>query len=384
MIIISLSLALILLNSAFSATQSFDMDEYLSGSIISDFAVADYSVFSSGVGSRAGQNTNGVTADFLRETESRGAAEVSNIYYHYSFEFRSEQDVTMSQIYGVGEMELAKFSEIDYGRLRSGNYAIVSNMVMSFGEYEITVPKVGDILTLNDRNANAEGERMAREFEVIGIVDSYPHHLSARYYVGNSLTIILADDVFLDFFGEVQPMQTNINVSTGNIDLFESWLNEYTENKDLSFISRNTLKAEFDGMRRTYLILGGAMSFILALIGVMNFINAVVASIIARRRELAMLQSVGLTGKQIRSILFYEGICYTVLTAFFTLTVGFGLSFLIVKVMAGQVWFFKQNLTVIPSVLSLVPLLIICAAVPLVCYAKLNRDSLVERLRYTD
>jgi putative ABC transport system permease protein len=187
--------------------------------------------------------------------------------------------------------------------------------------------------------------------------------------------------VFLDFFGEAAPMQTNINVGTGNIEAFESWLTRYTDNTNLSFISRNTLKAEFDGMRMTYMTLGGAMSFILALIGVMNFINAVAASIITRRRELAMLQSVGMTGKQMRSTLFYEGVIYTVLTAFFTLSVGFGLSWLIVNVMAGQVWFFKQNLTVMPSVMSLVPLLFICAAVPLVCYAKLNRYSLVERLR---
>jgi putative ABC transport system permease protein len=245
------------------------------------------------------------------------------------------------------------------------------------------IPEVGDIITLNDRNANDDGDAVQREFEVIGIVDGYPHHLSARYYMGNSLTVILADDVFLDFFGEVQPMQTNINVSADNIEAYESWLNGYTanQNPDLSFISRNTLKAEFEGMQTTYIILGGAMSLILALIGVMNFINAVVASVIARRRELAMLQSVGMTGKQIRSTLFYEGVYYTALTAFFTLTAGFGLSWLIVKVMAGQIWFFKQNLTVLPSVFSFVPLLLICAGVPLVCYAKLNRDSLVERLR---
>ena len=116
-------------------------------------------------------------------------------------------------------------------------------------------------------------------------------------------------------------------------------------------------------------------------IGILNFVNAVVASIIARRRELAMLQSVGMTGKQLRRTLFFEGVCHTALTAVFTLTAGLGLSWLIVRVMAGQAWFFKQNLTVLPSVFSLIPLLIVCAVVPLVCYVKLNRDSLVERLR---
>ena len=178
-------------------------------------------------------------------------------------------------------------------------------------------------------------------------------------------------------------MQTNINVSAEDVESFESWLSDYTANREpsLDYISRATLTGEFKGLQTTYLTLGGAMAFIFAMVGILNFINAVVTSIITRRRELAMLQSVGMTGKQMRGTLFYEGVCYTALTAFLTLTAGFGLSMLIVRVMAGQVWFFRQNLTVMPSVFSLVPLLIVCAAVPLICYAKLTKDSLVEWLR---
>ena len=37
---------------------------------------------------------------------------------------------------------------------------------------------------------------------------------------------------------------------------------------------------------------------IIGLVGVLNFINAVLTGILARKRELAMLQSVGMTGKQ--------------------------------------------------------------------------------------
>ena len=44
----------------------FDLDEYLSGSIISDFVVADYSILSMCIA----KNINGVTQDFLREARS--------------------------------------------------------------------------------------------------------------------------------------------------------------------------------------------------------------------------------------------------------------------------------------------------------------------------
>jgi putative ABC transport system permease protein len=375
-VVLSLSLSLILLNSAVSATKSFDMDAYVSGSLISDFAVADYTVFSAVTSYK---NTEGVTAEFLREAEALDAEKISNIYFHPSSESRSEHDMLIMQIYGIGKTELDYFSDIDYEKLRSGNYAIVSREVINYENAVVAIPEIGDTLTLIDE----KNDGIACDFEVIGLTDAYPNQLSARYYNVNSLQAIIADEVFLDFYGEVRPMQTNINVSAENIAEFESWLSSYTSNQnpDLSFISRETLKVEFAGLQRTYLALGGAMSFILALIGILNFINTVVASIISRRRELAMLQSVGMTGKQLRGTLFYEGVCYTALTAVFTLTAGLGIGRLILQGIAGQVWFFKQRFTAIPSIYCAIPLFVICALVPLVCYKQLAQESLVERLR---
>ena len=43
------------------------------------------------------------------------------------------------------------------------------------------------------------------------------------------------------------------------------------------------------------LIVGGCLSFVIGLIGVLNFFNAILTSIHARRREFAMLQSIGMT-----------------------------------------------------------------------------------------
>jgi putative ABC transport system permease protein len=363
-IILSLSLALILLNSAFSAARGFDMDAFLSGSLISDFAVADYSIFVVGWD----RNTSGVPADFLREAEIRGVSEISNIYYH---------DESAAQVYGVGKQELRHFSEIGFDKLSSGNFAIVSRQVISMGDSSPSIPKIGDTLTLTNANG------APRDFEIIELIDSYPHHLSARFRTVNTLDVIIADNVFLDFFGEVLPMQTNINVDAGSISAFETWLTDYisTHNPNLGFISRNTLQSEFDGLATTYLVLGGSLSFILALVGILNFINAIAASIIARRRELAMLQSVGMTGKQLRQTLFFEGCLFAVFSLCFTLTLGAALGLLFVQIIAGQVWFFNQSFTVMPSVISAIPLVLICVIVPLVCYKRLARESLVEQLR---
>jgi len=401
MIVLSLSLALILLNSAVSATRSFDMDVYLSGSITSDFAVADNSLFN--VMSHYSHDDY-VSADFSDALRARGITDIGCIYYYENYDHKlpprafenfiaqteaerpyleryyswaipqieqSIQDRQLpTQVYGVGKLPLTGFYH-DYDKLASGDYAL------SFGGGGHPVYDAGDTVTLE----NEAGE--SRGFEILAVIGEYPFNLSSRFGFIPGETIVLADSTFIDFFRPQGAMQVVFNVADERLAETESWIAEYTthETPSLGYVSRNTLASEFKDLQTTYLTMGGAMSFILALIGVLNFINAIVASIIARRKELAMLQSVGMTGKQMRSTLFYEGVCYTGLTAFFTLTVGFALGQMILQVIAGQVWFFRQSFTVAPSLYCVFPLFLICAVVPLVCYKWLVRESLVERLR---
>jgi len=399
-IVISLSLALILLNGAVSASRSFDMDAYLSESILSDFAVSDASIISPGV---INKETESVNRDFLNELAALGVTETGCVYfYNYiheltprglenfiaqfkadrayleryyrlsipAYEQSIKDGLLPTQIYGVGQLVAESF-EPDYGKLSSGNYAF------SLAHDGHPIYEIGDIVTL----INKDNE--SRDFEIIGMVSEYPSSISAKFAFIPGQTIVLADNVFVDFFAPLGAMQVNFNVAEERLNEIESWLAEYTtkNNPALGYISRDTLKAEFEGLQMTYLTMGGVMAFILALVGVLNFINTAAASVIARRRELAMLQSVGMTGKQLRGTLFFEGMYYTVATMLFTFTAGLGLSWLIVRVIAGQVWFFKESFTVMPSVYCVIPLFVICAAIPLVCYKWLTRDSLVERLR---
>lgn len=57
-----------------------------------------------------------------------------------------------------------------------------------------------------------------------------------------------------------------------------------------------------------YRLVGGVLCAVLALIGILNFINSMMTSILSRYREIAMLQSVGMTGRQVKNMLIYEGL----------------------------------------------------------------------------
>ena len=411
-IVVSLSLSLILFNSVYSIIRGFDLERYLQRMMVSDFSAADYSVYSAMIHE---DNYEGVDAAFISGVSAlNGLEDMADIYFYDDYfhqvsksglenfnkamdeyltseevidrsylpeaaaEVRKSGGATM-HIYGIGKLAAKVLEQhisdngIDYEKLQEGDYGLTTR---GWSE-RFPVYGVGDTVTLT----NEKGE--TREFEVLAVLESYPNSISCQHSHIICCDIILADDVYLDFYGDKQPMMTIFNVSDEHIPAAEEWIMSYIagQNPSLDYRSRDYYKKEFENLQNTFLIVGGALSFILALIGVLNFINTVITSIFTRRRELAMLQSVGMTGRQLQAMLTGEGATYALLTVLFTSTIGILFSYLIIQVIAGQMWVFTWNFSLIPLLCAILPLLAVCALVPLVCYRFMRRESVVDRLR---
>lgn len=57
---------------------------------------------------------------------------------------------------------------------------------------------------------------------------------------------------------------------------------------------------------------GGTMAFLIGIIGLLNFANTILTSLFSRRQEFALIQSVGMTGKQLRRLLCMESCLYII------------------------------------------------------------------------
>ncbi|MPN03860.1 hypothetical protein SDC9_151094 [bioreactor metagenome] len=94
-----------------------------------------------------------------------------------------------------------------------------------------------------------------------------------------------------------------------------------------------------------------------------------------------MLQSVGMTGKQLTDMLIGEGLAYVALTLIFTVTVGSFVSYALVKLLTNQIWFFSYHFTLLPIVICVPFLILIAILIPIVSYRLVSKQSVVERLR---
>lgn len=131
-------------------------------------------------------------------------------------------------------------------------------------------------------------------------------------------------------------------------------------------------------------ILGGGIAIVLAFIGILNFVNVMSTGIMVRRHEFAMLESIGMTKKQIRRMLILEGVGYAGITMLLAAVLGSAITFGIFKLFQQQADYAIFSYPFVQMLLAIAAVLLVCIVTPEMAYRSSNRVSIVERLRETE
>lgn len=440
----SLSLAVVLLTLTVTFTSGFDMDKYISRSVVSDFVVAEASYFQTGssffsadtalpqsvidtVNAQGGIANGGVVygrTTSVQEFVSEDWFRTSKSYYADSEELdamlalrEKDENGTVSdtaQLYGMddytrnhltvleGDLSTlnepgtrniaAVYSSDDYDNPRmDSHWAKIGDTVTLryVEEFEFYDPFTGEVL--DPKNIPDDQPYRTRaikyrdiNYTVTALVD-VPYPLSYRYY--GSDEFILNDQTFIQDSGTSSIMLYAFDMQDeAAVQKMETFLADATQNElsSYDFESKATYAAEFEDFRNMFLMLGGVLSFIVGLVGVLNFFNAVLTGIITRKREFAVLQSIGMTGHQLKTMLMIEGPLYTLSAIFVTFILNLIFSPLLERGMNQIFWFFSYRFTVTPILIMFPIFLLLGVLIPLVTYHATNKQSIVDRIREND
>lgn len=163
----------------------------------------------------------------------------------------------------------------------------------------------------------------------------------------------------------------------------ENYLAELTKGdlSEIMYESKKLKREDFQSFQQMFLLLGGLLCFIIGLVGVLNFFNAIMTGILSRRHEFAVLQSIGLTSKQLKTMLIYEGIFYTVGAVIISLLLSFVVGPLAGNLMESMFWFFSYRFTLVPVILVAPVFAVLGLVIPAILYHSAAKQSVVERLR---
>lgn len=105
-------------------------------------------------------------------------------------------------------------------------------------------------------------------------------------------------------------------------------------------ISKSDLLADAANYIRGNRLILGSISIVLLFAGLANYFNVMVTEIISRKKELEILESIGMTKRQKRKLLTLEGLYYCLCVVALMLTVGNGILYLICSYMEGKLSYF--------------------------------------------
>ncbi len=440
--VISLTLAVVLATMTYTFSIGFDMNKYLARNADVDFILGDAAYFQ--VGSGGFRSTDeAVPEEIISDVNAQGGVEESGrIYGNVSdieqfiteewfrgvwskwnppevldqqIKFKERLDngllADRVQLYGMEDfpLSLVDVFEGDMAPLSDPTQKAIAAVYLS-DDYNATIfgsnwAKLGDKVTLRyvtereyfymdngeviedtenvDPNRNWTSRAVAYEdveYTVCALV-KVPGSINYRYYGADQF--VLGAERFKQDTGTDSVMTYIFNTTDEAEPDMESFLAEYTESVQplYDYESRATYAAEFEGFRSMFMTMGGALSLIIGLVGVLNFVNAVLTGILTRKRELAVLQSIGMTGKQLKTMLVYEGLYYTLLALAVSLVMTVCIGPLMGTVLSDVFWFFSYRLTVTPILVILPIFLALGALVPLWTYRSVSKRTIVERLR---
>ncbi|MBO3285482.1 ABC transporter permease [Paenibacillus sp. FSL M8-0228] len=400
LVLLSLSLGLVLLNTTFTLSQSLDMNKYVSKSHDTDFLIAHADYFQE----HFTGHDNATTESYIKAVQAQPGFEEGGRLYSgsnlFAIEHKDNKEgkgeiVTpdargnLSAImYGLEDLPLHRLQlidgELDYGKLASGKYILEGVWLDDYENPEMkrSVYKVGEKVTLHNYidTANAQ-EYTSHKFTVLGHVGIKSSNSGVD--VASYTDFYLPADIYKTLVKKPVVMSYAFNVSDSKEKTMESFLTNYTEAKEpvMDYRSKSTVIAELSGMQKTTLMIGGTLSIIIGVIGILNFANALLTSILTRHQEFAILQSIGMTSKQLKTMLVYEGLYYVLGTSICSILLGSLLSVLIAKPLSAQIWFMSYKFIIWPLILVLPVLLVLGICLPLAIYSLSDRKTIVERLR---
>jgi len=127
-----------------------------------------------------------------------------------------------------------------------------------------------------------------------------------------------------------------------------------------------------------------AILVIVGVIGFMNMANTIITSIITRKRELGILQAIGMTDKQLNKMLQLEGAVFTGGTLAVCLSIGNILGYMAFHFCKTQGFFglSKYHFPIVELGTLVVVIILLQVALSFFLSRRLRKDSLVERIAY--
>lgn len=164
-------------------------------------------------------------------------------------------------------------------------------------------------------------------------------------------------------------------------ELLAEW-NQETEGYTSYYL---TAKSDILAEEQSYIlavkVVMGVFNGVLMLFAVLGYCNIVITGMVERRMEFAIMRSVGMTRKQLKEMLIWEGVFYSCCTMGLLLSLGNVILIVTGFIMRNNTSYFTYHFPALAFLCFLILLIGISIGIPLVAYGYESKESTIERLK---
>ncbi|MDR1851370.1 MAG: ABC transporter permease [Propionibacteriaceae bacterium] len=370
--LVSVCVGLVLFSVVFAVSGGIDAASTVKNQIISDYVVSSEEWFDTT--QFYWEPTNVLTEDVADAVKALPAVEdAAGVYY-------KREDTSVLYGFDDGWLDVLEKAVVkgtfDRQKFLTGDYAVIVNAAMpsiaGAGAAQQTEPwNVGNKVELHPQST------AGKTYEVMAAVDYDALAPLSAHGVSMNNAIVPASEMR---GGDAELMMLGVFASP-SAEL-EAALDTLAATVDgLQARSRADYLEETQGMIQQLVVVGGALSLMVLAVGLLNFATTTTTGIMSRRRELAMLQAVGMSPRQCKAMLTLEGLSFVGLCLVFFATVGTLAGFGVVSLLSQANGVFRYQFSALPLLATAAPLLLLGAALPRVVYRTVSREPVVTRLR---
>lgn len=262
---------------------------------------------------------------------------------------------------------------ITYEELKSGDKVVIDRVLLNwYPELEM-----GSRLNLTIY----DGERAYEKEIEIAAIGEYDHGLTNYHYLimAKEAADQLCENNSARFFHVIADQDYDPELKETLRELI----------KFSGRLEMNTWQAWYESWKSSMIVVSGASyAFlgILAAISVMNLINTMINSVHVRRKELGMMQAIGMSDRQLMKMLQMEGLFYTLGTLAITIGMGSLAGYPLFRY-AKRTGMFEITTYHYPwaaAVTASVVLLLVQAVLALTIAKSVKKAPLIERIRFSE
>ncbi len=244
---------------------------------------------------------------------------------------------------------------------------------------------VGKTLRLTSDNADGRTAdfQVAGAFHYEDLDDLF--RIGHRRWVGAVPDVIYVSEAGMERLTETAILY-DIGVDVGSAAQLQAadWelnaINATLPSGQWDFESAVSMLEYFDQMYFSIGLIGNGAAILLIAIGLINFVNVMLTSVIARRNEFAIMESIGMTKRQIRRILTFEGGFYALISTILIMTLGNAFLLLVAEAVPSIADYARFTYPVGLVIGLIAAIFAICLCVPSLVYRFTVKETVIERL----